>query len=98
MTTGSSRIEQSAREKFFERIEAAPLAARGFFEGVHEHFRQRNDVDVRFTHTDFAGTRLWAIWETDAGKQREQIFATMTRKPTKQAVPARTKLSPDEFF
>lgn len=32
-------MDQSAREKFFERIEAAPLAARGFFESVDEHFR-----------------------------------------------------------
>jgi hypothetical protein len=28
-------MEQSARDKFFERIEAAPLAARGFFESVN---------------------------------------------------------------
>lgn len=55
-------MDQSAREKFFERIEAAPLAARGFFESVDEHFRQRNDVDVRFTHTNVADMRLWAVW------------------------------------
>ena len=91
-------MEPSAREKFYERIEAAPLAARGFFESVDEHFRQRNDVDARFTHTNVANMRLWAGCETDTGKQREQVFATMTWKPTKQAVSARTKLSPDEFF
>lgn len=39
-------MEQSTRDKFYDRIEAAPLAARGFFESVEEHFRQRNDVDV----------------------------------------------------
>jgi hypothetical protein len=44
-------MEQSSREKFYQRIEAAPLAARGFFETVNEHFRRRNDVDVRFTRT-----------------------------------------------
>ena len=54
-------MEQSAREKFYERIEAAPLAARGFFESVDEHFHLRNDVDVRFTHTTFADPRLWAV-------------------------------------
>ena len=90
-------MEQSAREKFYERIEAAPLAARGFFESVDEHFCQRNDVDVRFTHTNVADMRLWAVWETDAGKQREQVFATMTWQPKKQAVFARTKLTPKEF-
>ncbi len=91
-------MEQSAREKFYERIDAAPLAARGFFESVDEHFRQRNDVDVRFTHTTFADMRLWAVWETDTGKQREQIFATMTWKHNKNAVSAQTKLTPDEFI
>jgi hypothetical protein len=87
----------SARDKFYQRVEAAPLAARGFFESVDEHFRQRNDVDVRFTHTNVADMRLWAIWETRAGKQREQVFATMTWQPKKQAVFARTKLTPAEF-
>lgn len=89
-------MEQSTRDKFYDRIEAAPLAARGFFESVEEHFRQRNDVDVRFTHTNVADMRLWAVWESDAGKHREQIFATMTWKPRKQAVFARTKLTPSE--
>lgn len=88
---------QSARDKFYERIEAAPLAARGFFESVDEHFRQRNDVDVRFTHTNVADMRLWAVCETATGKQRKQIFATMTWQPKNLAVFARTKLTPDEF-
>ena len=90
-------MDQSAREKFYERIEAAPLAARGFFESIDEHFRQRNDADVRFIHTTFADMRLWAVWETDSGKQREQIFATMTWQPKNLAVFARTKLTPEEF-
>lgn len=90
-------MEQSARDKFYERIEAAPLAARGFFESVDEHFRPRNDVDVRFTHTNVVDMRLWAVWETDAGKQREQVFATMTWQPKNFAVFARTKLMPEEF-
>ena len=54
-------------------------------------------MDVRFTHTTVADMRLWAIWETDAGKQREQVFATMTWKPTKKAVSAQTKLTAAEF-
>jgi len=90
-------MEQSARDKFYERIEAVPLAARGFFESVDEHFRQRNDVDVRFTLTNVADMRLWAVWETDTGKQREQVFATMTWQPKNLAVFARTKLTPEEF-
>ena len=89
-------MEKSAREKFFERIEAAPLAARGFFESVAEHFQYRNDVDVRFTHTTFADMRLWAVWGEDAGVQHEQIFATLTWQPKNLAVFARTKLTPEE--
>jgi hypothetical protein len=91
-------MDQSAREKFYERIETAPLAARGFFESVDQHFRQRNNVKVCFTHTTFADMRLWAAWETEAGKRREQIFATLTWKPNKKAVSAQTKLTPEEFF
>lgn len=90
-------MDQSAREKFFERIDAAPLAARGFFESVDEHFRQRNDVDVCFTRTTVADMRLWSVWETDAGKERKQIFATMTWQPKNRAVFTRTKLTPEEF-
>lgn len=90
-------MEQSARGKFYERIEAAPLAARGFFESVDEHFRQSNDVDVRFTYTNVADMRLWRVWETKSGKQGGKVFATMTWQPKKQAVFARTKLRPDEF-
>ena len=90
-------MEPSARDKFYERIETAPLAARGFFESVDEHFRRRNDVDVRFTYTTVADMRLWAIWETEAGKPRKQIFATMAWQPNKKAVSAQTKLTPAEF-
>jgi hypothetical protein len=90
-------MDQSAREKFFKRIEAAPLAARGFFESADEHFWQRNDVDVRFTHTTVADMRLRGSWETDGGKQEEQIFATLTWQPKNLAVFARTKLTPEEF-
>lgn len=90
-------MEQSTRDKFYARIEAAPLAARGFFESVEEHFRQSNDVDVRFTHTNVADMRLWAVWGGDAEAEREQIFATLTWQPKNLAVFARTKLTPQEF-
>jgi hypothetical protein len=75
-------MEQSARDKFYQRIEAAPLAAQGFFESVDQHFQPHNDVDVRFTHTNVADMRMWAIWESDAGKEREQLFATTTWNAT----------------
>ena len=90
-------MEQSARQKFYQHIEAAPLAARGFFESVEDHFEKLNDVDVRFTHTTVADMRLWAHWEASNGKQRKQIFAALTWQPRIQAVYARTKLTPSEF-
>ena len=89
-------MDPLARKLFFERIEAAPLAARGFFESVDEHFQQRNDVEVRFTHTGVTDMRLWAVWGDDAGAQHEQIFATLTWQPKNLAVFARTKLTPKE--
>lgn len=90
-------MEQSARQKFYERIEAAPLAVRGFFESVENHFEKLNDVDVRFTHTNVADMRLWALWGASNGKQRQQIFAALTWQPRIQAIYARTKLTPNEF-
>ena len=67
-------MEQSSREKFYQRIEAAPLAARGFFETVNEHFRRRNDVDVRFTRTTAEDIRLWAVLGSELGAQCCQLF------------------------
>lgn len=61
-------MDHIAREKFFQRIDAALLGARGFFECVDEHFRQRNNVDVRFTHAAVADMRLWAVWVDDEDK------------------------------
>lgn len=37
------------------------------------------------------------MWENDAGKQREHVFASMTWQRKKQAVFARTKPTPAEF-
>lgn len=90
-------MEQTARDKFFERIEGEPLAAQSFLESANEHFRQSNDVDVRFSHTTVANMRLWSAWETDACKQRKQIFPTVTWHPKNRAVLARNKLTPEEF-
>lgn len=50
-------VEQSARDKCYERVEAAPLAPRGFFESVDEHFRKRKDVAVRFTNANITDMR-----------------------------------------
>jgi len=90
-------MEQSACNLYYARIGAAPLAARGFFESVEEHFRLRNDVDVRSTHPNVEDMRLRAVWKADAGKPREQVFAKMTWQPKNLAVFARTKLTPEEF-
>jgi hypothetical protein len=90
-------MKQSARDKFYERMRTAPLAAGGFFESVEEHYLPRKDVKVRFTYANGADMRLWAVWENSTSKQREQVFATMTWQPKNLAVFARTKLTPEEF-
>jgi hypothetical protein len=56
-------MDQSAREKFFERIEAAPLAARAFFESVAEHFWRQFNVLFWFIHTIFAEITLSPVWK-----------------------------------
>ena len=76
---------------------SAPLAARGFFESVYEHFQLRNDVDAYFTQTDVSDMRLRAVWEAESGGLNKQVFATLTWQPKNLAVFARTKLTPAEF-
>jgi len=46
------------RDNFEARLVDAPLAARGFFESVIEHFDKRNSVKVHFTDTNGGDLRL----------------------------------------
>ena len=84
------------RENFEARIENAPLAARGFFESVMEHFDKRNSVKVHFTDTNSGDLRL-AVPGEILGQRRLRNFATMYWQTSKHVVFARTFLSPDEL-
>ena len=84
------------RENFEARIENAPLAARGFFESVMEHFDKRNSVKVHFTDTHGGDLRLAVPGEV-SGQKRLRNFATMYWQTSKHVVFARTFLSPDEL-
>lgn len=90
-------MTQSPQERFFEHISKAPHAARGFFETVCEHFRPRNDVSVRFTHTAASDMRLWAHWADSEGKDRDQIFGTLVWRSQERIVFVRCQLSPEEL-
>jgi hypothetical protein len=84
------------RENFEARIDKAPLAARGFFESVVEHFDKRNSVKVHFTDTNGGDLRLAVPGEV-LGQKSLRNFATMYWQTTKHVVFARTFLSPEEL-
>ncbi|MGX9352351.1 hypothetical protein ACS3QZ_14205 [Shimia sp. W99] len=65
----------SAQQRFFEHIVQAPHAARGFLETDYEHFRPRNDVEVRFSHTVTSDMRLRSHCLSRDEKEEKQILA-----------------------
>ena len=84
------------RDNFEARLVDAPLAARGFFESVIEHFDKRNSVKVHFTDTNGGDLRLTVPGEV-LGQKSLRNFATMYWQTSKQVVFARTFLSPEEL-
>lgn len=85
-----------AREHFYERLERAPHAARGFFESIYEHFQRDNMVVPHFTDTNGGDLRL-AITGEVLRQKRVRNFATMYWQTSNQLVFARTYLTPDEL-
>ena len=84
------------KDNFEARLVDAPLAARGFFESVIEHFDKRNSVKVHFTDTNGGDLRLAVPGEV-LGQKSLRNFATMYWQTSKQVVFARKFLSPDEL-
>ena len=84
------------KDNFEARLVDAPLAARGFFESVIEHFDKRNSVKVHFTDTNGGDLRLAVPGEV-LGQKSLRNFATMYWQTSKQVVFARTFLSPEEL-
>lgn len=85
-----------AREHFYERLERAPHAARGFFESIYEHFERDNMVVPHHTDTNGGDLRL-AIPGEVLGQKRLRNFATMYWQTSKQIVFSRTYLTPEEL-
>lgn len=84
------------REHFYQRLERAPHAARGFFESIYEHFQRDNMVEPHHTDTHGGDLRL-AIPGAVLGQKRLRNFATMYWQTSKQLVFSRTYLTPDEL-
>jgi len=84
------------RENFEARLHAAPLAARGFFENIIEHFDKHKSVKVHYTDTNGGDLRLAVPGEL-LGQKRLRNFATMYWQTAKQVVFARTFLLPEEL-
>lgn len=89
-------MSEIPRANFEARIEKAPLAARGFFESIIEHFEKRNSVKVHYTDTNGGDLRLAVPGEV-LGQEKLRNFATMYWQTTKHVVFARTFLLPEEL-
>jgi len=92
--TKSKEIHQDV---FYERLNTAPHAVRGFFESIASHFSGRNDVRVHHTGTNTADMRL-AIPAGLIGKGgRDRNIATMYWQSDNLVVSSRTYLTPEEL-
>lgn len=89
-------MTEISRDNFYERLETAPYAVRGFFETIMQHFERKNDVRVHHTDTNSGDLRL-AIPGAVLGQTMHRNFATMYWQSTKQVVFSRTYLTPDEL-
>lgn len=89
-------MNEIAREHFYQRLEGAPHAARGFFESIYVHFERDNVAKPH--HTDAHGGDLRiAVLGDVLGQRRQRNFATMHWQTNKHVVFARTYLTPNEL-
>ena len=51
-------MDRIQRQNFFDGLDGAPNAVRGFFERITEHFVKRNDVIAHYTGTNSGDLRL----------------------------------------
>ena len=79
--------------EFYERIAAAPNAAKGFFESIQLHFGRRNDVLVHHTKARGGDLRL-ALPKGMYYENKVRNFATMAWQQSSNAVLTRTILTP----
>lgn len=85
-----------AREHFYDRLNAAPHAAVGFFESVIEHFHKSNTVIVHHTDTNGGDLRLALPGEL-VGHHTLRNFATLYWQSKNKVIFSRTYLNPDEL-
>ena len=90
-------MSEISREAFYSKLDAAPLAASGFFESISQHFERKNDVLVHHTDTKGGDLRLGIPPEV-LGQKALRNFATMYWQSRNQIVFSRTYLTPDELI
>lgn len=84
------------KERFYNKLETAPHAVRGFFETISEHFGRKNDVLVHHTDTKGGDLRL-AVPPEVLRRKKLRNFATMYWQSSDQLVVTRTFLTPAEL-
>ena len=89
-------MTEATREEFYQRLDDAPYAAKGFFETIEARFGPRNSALVHFTHTNGIDMRIAVPKEmTKTGKLRN--FATMYWQVKNRVIHSRIFLTPEEL-
>ncbi|MCE8525788.1 hypothetical protein KBY23_10990 [Ruegeria pomeroyi] len=89
-------MSEATREEFYQRLDDAPYAVKGFFETIEARFGQRNSVLVHFTHAHGIDMRIAIPREmTNTGQIRN--FATMYWQVRNRVIHSRIFLTPEEL-
>ena len=89
-------MSEATREEFYQRLDDAPYAVKGFFETIEARFGSRNSAKVHFTGTDGGDMRIAVPKElTATGKLRN--FATMYWQVRNRVIHSRIFLTPEEL-
>ncbi|GAB5431031.1 MAG: hypothetical protein EpisKO_04010 [Epibacterium sp.] len=89
-------MSEATRDEFYQRLDDAPYAVRGFFETIETRFEPRNSAIVHFTRTNVIDMRIAIPREmTNTGRIRN--FATMYWQVKNRVIHSRIFLTLEEL-
>jgi hypothetical protein len=71
--------DELGRDKFFAKMADAPGDALALIENIQHHFGSRVDAVTYFRNVP--DLRLAALWQSNRGRDRKQVFATIQWQP-----------------
>ncbi|MFN3226623.1 MAG: hypothetical protein ACE360_10295 [Hyphomicrobiales bacterium] len=85
------------RDRFYDRLTSTPESVRLFFEGIEQHFTERQGTYVYFTRTNGADMRVRLGDGSEPRTPRSSVFAALEWKPDDRLIYGRCKLEPSEL-